>query len=270
MSVADPLTRVRLDVAYDGSAFSGWAVQPGRRTEQGALQGALATILRVPTVALGVAGRTDAGVHATGQVAHADLPGPIEADLVRRLAGVLPSDVLVRSIRPMPDAFDARFSALWRRYEYRVADRGVSPLRRGFVLDHRRALDVEAMNEAAAQLVGLRDFAAFCKRREGATTLRTMQHFSVEREPTTGELIARLQADAFCHSMVRSLIGALLAVGEGRRPPAWPAGLLSRTVRADEVMVAPPHGLTLVEVGYPPNDDPAALAARAERTRARR
>jgi tRNA pseudouridine38-40 synthase len=256
--------RVRLDLSYDGTEFSGWAVQPGRRTVQGTVQDALATVLRLPSVALTVAGRTDAGVHATGQVVHCDLPA-LPPDLVRRLAGVLPGDVAVTAAAVVPQVFDARFGALWRRYEYRIADGGVSPLRRRFVLDHRRVLDVAAMAEAATQLTGLHDFAAFCRRREGATTRRTLLAFEVVR--ADDEIVCTIRADAFCHSMVRSLVGALLAVGEGRRAPSWPASLLARTLRADEVGVAPAHGLTLVEVRYPPA---AELAERAAQTRARR
>jgi len=263
--------RVRLDLAYDGTAFAGWAVQPGQRTVQGEVQSALAAILRLDSVALTVAGRTDSGVHATGQVAHLDVPADRWADLsdsvLRRLAGVLPADVRVRSARVVPAAFDARFGALWRRYEYRISDAatGVDPLRRAFVLDHRRTLDAGAMHAAATQLVGLNDYVAFCKRRDEATTKREVQTFTVTRE--SDEIVVRIQADAFCHSMVRSLVGALLAVGEGRRPVDWPATLLNATERANDVAVAPPHGLTLVEVAYPPDDE---LTARTAQTRARR
>ena len=270
MIEAHPLTRVRLDLAYDGTDFSGWAVQPSRRTVQGVLEDALATVLRVP-ISLTVAGRTDAGVHASGQVAHCDVPTAVWAAecgaLVRRLAGPLPADVRVRSARAVPGDFDARFAALWRRYEYRICDLagGVDPLRRRHVLGWRRALDVEGMSAAAAGLTGLHDFAAFCKLREGATTIRTLLAFDVVR--ADDEITCVVRADAFCHSMVRSLVGALLAVGEGRRPVDWPAGLLERDRRADDVAVAPAHGLTLVEVGYPPDD---GLAARAEITRASR
>ena len=267
MVEADPLVRVRLDVSYDGTDFSGWAAQPGRRTVQDELQRALATVLRVPAVAVTVAGRTDTGVHATGQVAHVDLPAPPDPKLLTRLAGVLPPDVRVRRIRVAPPHFDARFGALWRRYEYRISDHpaGVAPLRRRFVLDHRRELDVAAMADAAARVLGLHDFAAFCKFRDTGTTIRTVQSFDVRR--AGGEIVATIQADAFCHSMVRSLVGALMAVGVGRRPPEWPAALLSLAARSNDVTVAPAHGLTLVEVGYPPDDE---LAARLAVTRAKR
>jgi tRNA pseudouridine38-40 synthase len=232
---------------------------------QGEIEAALERILRVP-VTLTVAGRTDAGVHASGQVAHADLPAAaLDLDLVRRLAGVLPADVRVRSVGPAPVGFDARFSALWRRYAYRVVDdpAAADPLRRYDTLSWPRPLDRAALQAAADQLLGEHDFAAFCRRRDGATTIRALQQLDWARGPD-GVLTATVRADAFCHSMVRSLVGALLAVGDGRRPPDWPAAQLARTERSGDVTVAPAHGLTLVEVGYPPD---AELAARAEATR---
>lgn len=267
MVEADPQVRVRLDVTYEGTDFSGWAVQPGRRTVQDELQRALATVLRVPAVATTVAGRTDAGVHATGQVVHFDLAAPPEEKLLQRLAGVLPPDVRVRRITVVPPEFDARFAALWRRYEYRISDDagGTSPLRRRFVLDHRRPLDDRAMATASGHLLGLHDFVAYCKWRDTGTTIRTVQRFDVMRGDD--EIVCTVQADAFCHSMVRSLVGALIAVGEGRQAPEWPAQLLSLNARSNDVAVAPAHGLTLVEVGYPPD---AELAARLEITRAKR
>jgi tRNA pseudouridine38-40 synthase len=263
--------RVRLDLAYDGGGFAGWAAQPGQRTVQGVLTEGLGRVLRVP-VALTVAGRTDAGVHASGQVAHADLPADAWAGtgpgLVRRLAGVLPADVRVRAVRAVPAGFDARFSALWRRYAYRVTDAaaGADPLRRHDTLAWPRPLDLDALRAASAGLLGEHDFAAYCRRREGATTIRTLQALDWERDGA-GVLVGTVRADAFCHSMVRSLVGALLAVGEGRRPPGWPAALLAAGTRSGEVTVAPAHGLTLVEVAYPPDGE---LAARAEATRRRR
>jgi tRNA pseudouridine38-40 synthase len=269
--------RVRLDLGYDGTAFAGWAAQPGQRTVQGVLTAALATLLR-HEVALSVAGRTDAGVHATGQVCHVDVPlpawealpgraagrSPAEA-LVARLAGVLPADVRVHGACVAPAGFDARFAALSRRYAYLVCDdpAGVPPLRRHDVAGHRRPLDAAAMSAAAASLVGLRDFAAFCRRREGATTVRTLLEYRWDRDDQ-GFLAARVVADAFCHSMVRALVGAVLPVGEGRRPVEWPASVLAAGVRDPAVAVAPAHGLVLVEVSYPPDD---ALSARAAETR---
>ena len=277
----DSRIRARLDLSYDGTGFSGWAAQPGLRTVQGTLEPALGTVLRTPAPRLVVAGRTDAGVHARGQVAHLDLPlhvwhavrGRLAAEpgdaLVRRLAGVLPPDVVVHRARIVPAGFDARFSALHRRYAYRLADdlTQVDPLRRTHVVRHL-PLDVEVMREAAAALVGEHDFAAFCKPRPGATTIRTLQTLDVAR-PADGEdaglVVLTVQADAFCHAMVRSLVGALLGVGSGRRPTTWPAELLLGRVRASPV--APAHGLTLESVAYPPDDE---LAVRAGVTRARR
>ncbi|MFN2518351.1 MAG: tRNA pseudouridine(38-40) synthase TruA [Jatrophihabitantaceae bacterium] len=271
MVEADPLVRVRLDVSYDGTEFSGWAVQPGRRTVQGILQEALSTVLRVAPVTLTVAGRTDAGVHAIGQVAHVDVPATVWAHarvrLVHQLAGVLPPDLRVATVTEVPAAFDARFGALWRRYVYRICDAegGVDPLQRRQVLLWPRALDVSAMASAAAPLVGVHDFVAFCRRRADASTTRTLQAFDVVRSGQ--EIVCTVQADAFCRSMVRALVGALIAVGEGRRPVAWPAELLTYDTRCDDVGVAPAHGLTLVEVRYPPDQD---LHARTVQTRARR
>jgi tRNA pseudouridine38-40 synthase len=260
--------RVRLDLAYDGTDFAGWAFQHDVRTVQGELEKALATIARrddLPRVT--VAGRTDAGVHARGQVAHVDLPPDLAEDplLLRRLNGVLPHDVRVRRVAPAPPGFDARFSGLSRTYRYRVADgpQLLDPLRRHDTLAWPRELDLELLQQASQHLLGLHDFAAFCRRREGATTVRTLQRLEWERDPQ-GVLVATVQADAFCHSMVRSLVGALLAVGEGRHPVEWPASLLGLGVRASEVTVAPPHGLTLEAVEYPPDDQ---LLARQEVTR---
>jgi len=268
--------RIRLDLAYDGTGFHGWAAQPGLRTVQGELESALATVLRHDRVAVTCAGRTDTGVHARGQVAHLDLPGPLleaaagrAADgpvgaLRRRLNGVLDPDVRVHRVLVAPDGFDARFAALWRRYVYRVVDdpAAVDPLTRGHVLAWPRPLDVAAMDAAAQRLLGEHDFAAFCKRREGATTIRTLLDLRWERH--AGLAVGTVRADAFCHSMVRALTGCLLAVGEGRRDVDWPAAVLRAGVRDPAVTVAPAHGLTLEEVGYPADAD---LAARQRETR---
>lgn len=263
------LVRVRLQIAYDGSAFAGWARQRDARTVQEEIERALGVVLRLdPPPRLTVAGRTDTGVHATGQVAHVDLPAGTD---LRRLAGgvnaLLAHDVRVGAADVAPAGFDARFSALARVYRYRVSDapHGVDPLRRADTVWHRRPLDVAAMNDASGRLVGLRDYAAFCRRRDGATTVRHLVQFSWERDADV--CTATVEADAFCHSMVRSLVGAVLAVGDGRRPVDWPASLLDLRARTHTVTVAPPHGLTLVEVRYPPDDE---LAARAAATRALR
>ena len=268
--------RLRLDLAYDGTDFSGWASQPGRRTVQGVLEAGLERILRVPPIALTAAGRTDAGVHARGQVCHVDVDAGVLHDahsdrdavevLSRRLMGVLPDDLCVRRVSLPPAGFDARFSALWRRYAYRVCDDAarMDPLRRREVLVWRRRLDHQAMNAAATLLLGEHDFAAYCRKRDGATTIRTLLELSCKRSEDDG-LEARVVADAFCHNMVRALMGALLLVGEGKRDAKWPAQVLASGDRDPAVVVVPPHGLTLEEVGYPAADQ---LAARARQSRA--
>ncbi|WP_438854089.1 tRNA pseudouridine synthase A [Agromyces sp. M3QZ16-3] len=285
--------RIRLDLAYQGTGFAGWSRQPALRTVQGVLEAALGTLFRregaVPRLV--VAGRTDAGVHATGQVAHIDVDpeafavvtrpkrgdgGGVPADdpyavLVRRLTGILGSsddDLVVRSARPAPEGFDARFSATWRRYSYRIADVGAErdPLQRHRTVWYPRLLDAEGMDVAAQTLLGLGDFAAFCKPREEATTIRTLQSYRWRRD-ADGVLVASLQADAFCHSMVRALVGACVAVGEGRLDVSGPAALMRARERTSAFKVLPAKGLTLTEVGYPADED---LAARAEQTRARR
>jgi len=267
----DELIRLRLDVAYDGTGFSGWAAQPTRRTVAGVLVETLGRVLGSGTATgLTVAGRTDAGVHATGQVCHLDLPTDvwreISRSLLRRLARLLPGDVRVRAMTEVPGDFDARFSATFRRYEYRVTDApyGAEPLRRHEILAWPKPLDVDALNVAAAGLVGEHDFAAYCRRKEHATTLREVTRLDWRRDPD-GVLVATVQADAFCQAMVRSLVGAMLVAGDGRRPVEWPGSLLTRHERSSEVTVAPAHGLTLVAVGYP--DDPAEYARRADLTR---
>jgi len=270
--------RLRLDIAYDGTEFAGWAAQTGQRTVAGVLDEALSTVFRVP-VAVRAAGRTDTGVHATGQVAHVDVPGealvhaqprtprpndPEFLPLVRRLGRFLPTDVRVFDVARAPAGFDARFSALRRHYEYRLstASYGVEPRLARYVATWPRPLDVEAMAEASRRLVGLHDFAAFCRHREGATTIRDLQRLDWACEGD--RITAYVSADAFCWSMVRSLVGALLAVGEGRREPGWCAALLTSAARSSEFTAAPARGLTLVRVDYP---DDSELAARTRVTR---
>ncbi|MEU5793758.1 MULTISPECIES: tRNA pseudouridine(38-40) synthase TruA [unclassified Streptomyces] len=266
--------RIRLDLSYDGTDFHGWAKQAGgKRTVQGEIEDALRTVTRSKeTYELTVAGRTDAGVHARGQVAHVDLPAELWAEhrekLLKRLAGRLSKDVRIWRLAEAPQGFNARFSAIWRRYAYRVTDHpgGVDPLLRGHVLWHDWPLDVDAMNEAARALLGEHDFAAYCKKREGATTIRTLQELSLVRG-ADGVVTATVRADAFCHNMVRSLIGALLFVGDGHRGPQWPGEVLAAGVRDSAVHVVRPHGLTLEEVGYPADE---LLAARNKEARNKR
>ena len=273
--------RLRLDLAYDGTDFHGWAAQPGLRTVEGELSAAVATILRLQEPArLTVAGRTDAGVHAMGQVVHVDLtPDQLdraqgntgrepEQALLTRLRGVLPPDVVLHRVAEAPEGFDARFSALSRRYRYLISDdpAQLDPLRRREVVALRTPLDTEVMNAATGRLLGLRNFAAFCKRREGASTTRTLLRYDWRRRED-GLLEATVLADAFCHSMVRALIGALVPVGTGERGIEWPEQVLAEGVRDPRVKVMPAHGLCLVEVAYPPAEQ---LAARAREARARR
>jgi tRNA pseudouridine38-40 synthase len=261
--------RLRLDLSYDGAQFHGWAAQPGLRTVQGEVETALATVLRLEAPApLTCAGRTDAGVHARGQVAHVDLDDGVDVtSLTRRLQRLLPDDIRLHALAAAPPGFDARFSALGRRYVYRLRDRGPGdPLARGHVVDWPRELDVDAMNAAAEPLLGLHDFAAFCKKREGATTIRTVLTLNSDRRDDD-LLETTVRADAFCHSMVRSLMGALVAVGERRFTPEWSASLLESAVRDARIRVMPAHGLTLEEVVYPPDD---ALAERAVEARQHR
>jgi tRNA pseudouridine38-40 synthase len=278
------LVRLRLDISYDGTDFAGWAPQPDQRTVADVIEVALATILRLERPArLVVAGRTDAGVHATGQVAHVDVPAlvdagvwareagqpgePVDPALVaRRLAGVLPEDVRVRRVSLAAPGFQARFAALGRRYAYRVGDGVPNPLRRRDTVSWPRPLDEAAMAASARALVGQHDFAAYCKPRPGATTIRTLHELSVRRDDES-VIVIGAHADAFCHNQIRSMVGALLAVGEGRQSLDWPGTVLASGVRDPLVNVAPPHGLTLVGVDYPPDDE---LAARAELTRRRR
>lgn len=275
------LVRVRAELSYDGTDFAGWAKQPGQRTVQGLLEDALAKQppgKRVPRSVV-VAGRTDSGVHADGQVVHFDVEPvdaassrlPVDADgipdldrMAHRWNRILPPDVRVRKAEKAPAGFDARFSAMRRHYRYQVSDApwGVDPLRRRDTLAWNRPLDVDALNAAARELLGLHDFAAYCKPREGATTIRDLQSFSWTRVEEH-LVVAEVMADAFCHSMVRSLVGTLLMVGDGRRRTGWPHEVLDSEVRTSAV--APPHGLSLAAIDYPP---PEQLAARAEQARA--
>jgi len=277
--------RLRLDISYDGTHFRGWARQPGLRTVQGVLEEALARILGGDP-RLVVAGRTDAGVHASGQVAHLDLDAEQQARLPRRrrdgdeadavaalagrVRGVLGAypDVTVHRTSSAPEGFDARFSAVWRRYSYRIADTqtGYAPLERLRTTSVRTSLDVDAMHAAAQRLIGLHDFAAYCKAREEATTIRTLLEYDWRRGDD-GILVANVRADAFCHSMVRALVGACVAVGKGRLDVEDVVRIRDEGQRTADTKVLAARGLVLAEVGYPEDE---LLAARAEQTRNRR
>ena len=262
--------RWRLDVRYDGTDFSGWAIQRERRTVQGELELWLGRVLSLPEPPrLVCAGRTDAGVHARGQVVHVDLtPGAVSdpVAVLRRLRRALPPDLTVTAIERAPAGFDARFAAIWRRYCYRISDAITipDPLRRRDTTSIPRSLDVERINDAAQTLIGLRDFGAFCKRREGATTVRTLLELAAVRG-RDARIEITVRADAFCHSMVRCLVGALVEVGSGRRTVDWLTSLTVAAVRNSEVPVLAAHGLTLEKVGYPPEHQLAERAA-ASRT----
>jgi tRNA pseudouridine38-40 synthase len=286
------VVRARLDLSYDGGAFNGWAIQPRLRTVQGELEAGLARVVRGPagrtyderTLRITVAGRTDGGVHARGQVVHVDIPTeawhrlpgktsrtPAHA-LRERLGGVVGADIVIKAAAVAPEGFDARFSALERLYQYRLCDRFElrDPLLRGHVTWIDRSLDVDALNLASATLLGLRDFTPFCRGREGATTIRELREFSwrrVESGADAGLVVATVRADAFCHAMVRSLVGAVMAVGYGRRDLEWLHMVATHPTRSPAIKVAAPRGLTLEKVVYPADAD---MAARAEATRARR
>lgn len=283
------MVRLRLDIGYDGTEFHGWAAQPGLRTVQAEMEAAVALLLRVPVteVKLTVGGRTDAGVHARGQVAHVDVgvaqfhkwggrshqPGG-DADSqahARRLNGVLrryASDIVVHRVAIVPHAFDARFSALRRRYEYRLqgSDTTRDPLSARFTAEVPRPLDLSIMQVASDQLLGLNDFTTFCKARERSTAVRTLLRFEWSRA-VDGVCVARIEADAFCHSMVRALVGGVVAVGSGQITLDELEELRVARERTSRFVVMPARGLSLEEIVYPPDVD---LADRARLTRARR
>ena len=260
--------RLRIKLAYDGTAFSGWAKQPDRRTVQEEFEKAFSTVSRHQCETI-VAGRTDAGVHATAQIIHVDVPiGTDQIDLAYRLNRLLDADIRVLEIEVAPEGFHARFSALRRHYQYQIVDgnRAINPLDRYDRASWYRPLDLDRLNQASSLLLGEHDFAAFCKFREGATTIRTLETFKWERK-ADGLLVAQVVADAFCYSMVRNLVGAAVCVAEGRFEPSWIAEMLANRQRISDSMVFPAEGLTLVQVDYPNN---AQLLARAALTIARR
>ena len=267
------LTRFRINLAYDGTDFVGWAKQPNLRTVQGEILGALTTIFGASPDDFGmrVAGRTDAGVHAGFQVCHVDITEQQIARLGRapfsaaRLDGLLPDDIAIIDILEAPSGFDARFSAAGRTYHFGIADPACKPdpKQARYVLSVARELDAGAMDLAGKSLVGLRDFGAFCKPREGATTIRELRELAVEREPY-GRILVTLSADAFCHNMVRSIVGALIAVGQGKLSVGELEQITRAAKRTSKFKVVEPHGLSLDDVQYPPDDQ---LAAQAEKAR---
>jgi tRNA pseudouridine38-40 synthase len=260
--------RLRLDLSYDGTNFSGWAVQPDRRTVQQVIEDAISTVAQAKAETI-VAGRTDAGVHATGQVIHVDVPEILElSDLAYKLNRILDEDIRINQISIAPPAFHARFSALRRYYEYRILDENkvIPPLVRFNTESWYRPLNVDVMNQASALLLGTHNYAAFCKFREGATTIRTLETYSWRRD-SDGYLIGDVIADAFCYSMVRNLVGAIVCVADGRKDLSWITTLLEDKERVSDSLVFPARGLTLYKVDYPTD---AELLERAAKTIARR
>jgi tRNA pseudouridine38-40 synthase len=253
--------RLRINIAYDGTAFFGWATQPDQRTIQDLVEEAVARISRGDVESV-VAGRTDAGVHATGQVIHIDLPDAVFADgltyrdLRYKLNRILDEDVRIMEISDAPKGFHARFSALRRIYTYKILDNNevIAPLSRYDVAPWYRPLDVDLMNKASALVLGHHDFAAFCKFKEGGTTIRTLEKYQWHRD-SAGLLIAEVVADAFCYSMVRNLVGAVVCVADGRKDPSWMAELLANKERVSDSLVFPARGLSLTRVEYPSNDE---------------
>ena len=265
--------RLRLDIAYDGTHFFGWATQPGHRTLQDLVEEAISRISQTNIDSI-VAGRTDAGVHATGQVIHVDVPDAMfereltYLDLRYKLNRILDEDVRIMNVSDAPEGFHARFSALRRYYSYKILDNNdvIAPLSRHDVASWYRPLDADRMNEASALLLGHHDFAAFCKFKVGGTTIRTLEKYEWHRSKD-GLLVADVVADAFCYSMVRNLVGAVVCVADGRQSPAWIAQLLANKERVSDSLVFPARGLTLYQVDYPSNDQ---LLERAKITVAKR
>ncbi len=274
--LAGGFSRFRIDFAYDGTDFNGWAKQPGLRTVQGDLLAVLEQIFGASENDFGmrVAGRTDAGVHADHQVCHIDLS---EAALKRlgrtpltatRLNNLLPSDIAVHSVTEAADGFDARFSAIGRSYKYLITD-GLckpNPKRARYALSLKKELDIELMKKAALLLVGLKDFGAFCKPREGATTIRELRTLTVTRLPDSS-IEVFLEADAFCHNMVRAIVGSLIAVGEKRQSLDELKRMQEAAKRGAKVKVVDPRGLTLDAISYPSDEKLAEQAQRARRRR---
>jgi tRNA pseudouridine38-40 synthase len=246
--------RLRLDLAYDGTNFSGWGKQPDRRSVQEEVEKAIGTITQTKIESI-VAGRTDAGVHATGQVIHVDVPENINLDeIAYKLNRILDEDIRIMQVRIAPEGFHARFSALRRSYTYKILDKNlpVPPINRFDIASWYRPLEVELLNEASALVLGHHDFAAFCKFREGGTTIRTLKKFHWERQEDL--LVATIVADAFCYSMVRNLVGAAVCVADGRKESSWIGELLANKERVSDSLVFPSRGLTLSSVEYPTND----------------
>jgi tRNA pseudouridine38-40 synthase len=270
------LTRFRIDLAYDGTDFAGWAKQPKLRTVQGELLRALQQIFGASSddFFMRVGGRTDAGVHADHQVCHVDLSDTQLSRLGRnplsaaRLNSLLPTDVAILKVLKAPKGFDARFSSIGRSYVYAIADANCkpNPKQTRYTLTVSKELSLEKMSAAGKKLLGLRDFGAFCKPRPGATTIRNLQKLAVKRSGD-GRILIEVSADAFCHNMVRALVGALIAAGEGRITPTELSKIQQDGKRTSAFKVVGPQGLTLTKISYPPVKDLAKQAEKARNTR---
>ena len=261
--------RVRITLSYDGTNFFGWGKQADRRTVQGELEAALFKLFQqqLDTV---VAGRTDAGVHASGQVCHVDLPENEYTDIAYRLNRILTEEIRIKSVERTSPDFHARFGALRRHYIYKIKDGNgyIEPTARLDIAPWYRDLNVDLMNQAAATLIGEHDFFSYARYRENATTIRELQRFEFERNED-GLIIARLSADAFLYNMVRSLIGTMVYIGEGRFNTDWAREVLEKRERPSDSLVFPAKGLTFTGVDYPADSELHArilktMAIRAE------
>lgn len=264
-NVAEGFIRIRGEVAYDGRDFSGWGIQPDQRTVQGVIEEAFTQIIQGPRTIVQCAGRTDAGVHASGQVMHLDIPVTWSdrlPDLCYKVNQLLDEDVVIKALVHTDQNFDARFAALSRSYTYLIHEGLRDPLSRERVYQHRSYLDVEAMNDASSVLLGLHDFSAFCRKTDYGSSIRNLQKFTWTR--TSDDLIrVDITSDAFCYSMVRALVGAVISIGEGKRTKEWLAEYLAGAVKDPGVFMAPGHPLTLTHVEYPKESE---YAARIEKT----
>ena len=266
--------RLKLDLAYDGTQYAGWAKQPDQKTLQGSLEDVFARLIRSPVTTV-VAGRTDAGVHATSQVVHVDIPTNLEPSRYRpsedlwdfehlkfRLNQMLEEDIRILNVELAPINFDARYSATARHYRYTLLDgnQDLPPLKRFDAATWFRPLDIELMNAGSSSLLGRHDFATFCRYREGATTLRTLLEFRWSRN-SEGFVLCDIAADGFGWNMVRNLVGAAVCVGEGRFPIEWMKQILKATARVSNSYVFPARGLTLVKIDYPSAQELANFTA---------
>jgi len=270
------LVRFRVDLAYDGTDFAGWAKQPGLRTVEGDLVKMFEKVFGKSKTDfdMRVAGRTDSGVHAKHQVCHLDIPQKRLSRIGRdplnafRLNTLIADDLIILDIHQITSDFDARFSALGRSYRYTIVDPEFKkdPMLVRYALTHKRVLDVDLMNLAAKELIGLKDFAAFCKPRAGASTIRNLTTFQVSRDPG-GLITIDIHADAFCHNMIRSLVGSIMAVADGRLSIQDLIQAQKSGKRANKFKTIDAKGLSLESIDYP---DPADYAKQANLNRVMR